>query len=772
MTKPSYTGADIRVLEDIEAIRTRPGMYAGDITGVAYHLVKEIIDNSVDEFLNDFATAVWVSYDSSLNQVTIVDNGRGLPVDIHPDVGIPTMEVLVTKSHAGGKFSDGSSGYKQSSGLNGVGLKVVNALSKKFRIISIRNGYQYEIQYEEGVKTQDFTKTKQKDYKHIEHGTVVELIPSEQVLGGYHQLDPKQLDTDMYNRSFINGNLEIHLTIDGVEKVYHHPEGIVDLLKLDEANFFSPMYHFKEHDADRGNTFEVALAYVNSSDTEIIGYANGIQLFNGGTHVTGFKTAMGNEVKKYIKENKITARGIKLDDISTEDVISGLKVIINIRYDRAEYSAQTKDKLTSPEMQTIIGKLVREGMHETLTQNPAEFKPVAVRILQFGKGRVKASTYKENMVKASSTSMTLTITKGSDAWSTDRAACELFIVEGDSAGGTIEVARNREFQALMPLRGKSLNTFGKSRTEIVANAEISNLLLIMFGTNDIRTITPDMCRFGKIIILTDADTDGDHISALLVNFFTEFLPFILTDGRLYVGLPPKYSHQTARGEFLFFKDDDDIAKFELNQIKKKVSMEGDLLKKLIRFKLKFKEIFSQMKHNFVLSDEILYRLVYPEDVTSIEDLIKSYPDIYIADDHLMGLHDAQWHDVYLDDTFYNSLDKVASLIEKYLPGFTGYVTYTYKDVTYEHVALYEFYNFLDKDFHYKYNYFKGLGEADADELLAITIDPETRDLIQLGVEDMEEAMSVNEKLFKSTGKARAERRDMMRAYFAEKANHL
>ena len=507
MANNTYTGKNIKHLKGLEAVRHRSDMYVGAIDGALFHMTKEILDNSVDEFINGYATTVTVDIDPEENIIAIEDDGRGLPVDIHPEEKIPTMELLFTSLHSSGKFDNES--FKVSAGKNGVGASVVNALSSYMKIASFRDGYEYSIVFKDGGKIdKKFSKKKSKKPKGYS-GTLIEFQPDPTILEEYAEFDTEEIRENIIERTYSNANLKVVYN-DGKSKItYHNPNGIHDYMdKLVDKPFSDKYYFSKEID---GNFIEVSLCYDNSSNENIYSFVNGLRT-KSGTHETGLKTGLTTVFKKFITDHNLINKSMSIDDISGEDIRSGLTAIINTRLKTPTYRSQTKDDLSNPEITGWMTRIINSEFKPMMEKNEKDFKNISKRIVQFSKSRISASKFKDKIVNVSNNNAGLQFShKFSDCVSNDPSQTELFIVEGDSAKGSVIEGRIAEFQAVMPLRGKPLNSHDKKTVSLLTNEEYEALIKIIFGTTDIPKISVDDVRYNKIIIMCDSDEDGGNV---------------------------------------------------------------------------------------------------------------------------------------------------------------------------------------------------------------------------------------------------------------------
>ncbi len=555
--KPNSYGAEnIRVLEGLEAVRMRPGMYIGS-TGPRglHHLVYEVVDNSVDEALAGYCDniEVWIHED---NSVTVADNGRGIPVEIHPKEKIPTVEVVLTILHAGGKFGDG--GYKTSGGLHGVGVSVVNALSEMTRVNVARDGYEYEMEFERGK-----TKTKlRKLGKTNRTGTKVTFWPDADIFTETTEYDYDTLADRFREMAFLNKGLKITLHDERVKddegkpktEVFRAQGGIVDYVKyLNEGKetLNKPIY-FEAENAD--GEVEVALQWSNAYSSNVMSFANNINTTEGGTHLDGFKHAITKTINDYARAKGLLKE--KDSNLSGEDAREGLAAVISVKLRNPQFEGQTKTKLGNTEIRGLVSNAINKGLAEFLEENPTPAKRIINKATQALKAREAARKAREATRRKNVLDSFALPGKLADCSSKDASLSEIFIVEGDSAGGSAKQARDRKFQAILPLRGKILNVERAGLHRSLSSDTISSLITAI-GTNIGDDFDADKARYHRIIIMTDADVDGAHIRCLLLTFFYRYMPELIARGYIYIAQPPLYglkkknSHSTKVEKYVF-----------------------------------------------------------------------------------------------------------------------------------------------------------------------------------------------------------------------------
>lgn len=533
-----YDGSDIQVLEGLEAVRKRPGMYIGS-TGPRglHHLVYEVVDNAVDEALAGYCDTieVWIHAD---NSISVDDNGRGIPVDKHPKEKIPTVEVVLTILHAGGKF--GGEGYKVSGGLHGVGVSVVNALSTKVEVQVRRDGKAYEIDFDHGK-----TKTKLHEVGPAKNtGTKVTFWPDPDIFTETTTYDYDVLAARFREMSFLNKGLKIILHDERVTDADGNPRtevfqalgGIVDFVKFlnDGKETLNKPVYFEAENAD--GTVEVALQWSSSYSTNsVLAFANNINTHEGGTHMDGFKQAITRTINDYARAKGLLKE--KDSNLSGEDAREGLAAIISVKLHDPQFEGQTKTKLGNTEIRPLVQNAVTQGLAEYLEENPTPAKRIIGKATQALKAREAARKAREMTRRKNVLDSFSMPGKLADCASKDASQSEIFIVEGDSAGGSAKQARDRKFQAILPLRGKILNVERAGLHRSLSSDTISSLITAI-GTNIGEDFDAEKARYHRIIIMTDADVDGAHIRCLLLTFFYRYMPELINLGYIYIAQPP------------------------------------------------------------------------------------------------------------------------------------------------------------------------------------------------------------------------------------------
>lgn len=543
-----YGGGEIKVLEGLEAVRVRPGMYIGSTSSTGlHHLVWEIVDNAVDEAMAGFCSKIEVTVHGD-NSITVVDNGRGIPVDMHPVKKIPTLEVVMTILHAGGKFDN--SAYKVSGGLHGVGVSVVNALSKKMVVQVARDGKIYEMQFSRGKTTQKMEEVGTSDHT----GTTVTFWPDEEIFETT-VYDYDILHDRLQQTAFLNKNLKIVLT-DERELSPHAEEfcyagGIIDFVKfLNQGKDIpdglkDPIYlsGASEPDApvERTGEVEVAIQWNSSYSETVMSFANDIRTIEGGMHMEGFRTALTSVINDYARKNSILKE--KDGNLTGDDVREGLTAVVSVKLADPQFEGQTKAKLGSSFMRGLVRKIVSDGLTDYLEEHPKQAREIIKKAQQASKARNAARKAREATRRKSLLETASLPGKLADCSVRDAEMTELFIVEGDSAGGSAKDGRRRDIQAILPLRGKILNVERVGDHRAFSSDTIQSLITaigtgVTNGTGDGGDFDITKARYHKIIIMTDADVDGAHIRILLLTFFYKYMRPLIDAGYIYVACPP------------------------------------------------------------------------------------------------------------------------------------------------------------------------------------------------------------------------------------------
>ena len=544
-------GADqIQILEGLEAVRKRPGMYIGTTsTRGLHHLVYEIVDNSIDEALAGFCSHIEVTINED-NSITVVDNGRGMPVGIHPKIGRSTIEVIMTVLHAGGKFGGG--GYKVSGGLHGVGASVVNALSEACEVTVTREGKVWQQKYSRGNILGDVTQIGESDG----HGTKTWFKPDHEIFETT-EFEFEILQSRLRELAFLNKGIRITLSDkrEGQEKgeTYYYEGGIKEFVNYLNRNkdVLHPEPIYVEGEKD-GIIAEVSLQYNDGYTENLYSFANNIDTIEGGTHLVGFKTAITRVINDYAKKFGHIKESDK--NLSGDDVREGLTAVVSVKISEPQFEGQTKTKLGNSEVRGVVDSIVADGVGTFLEENPAVGKIIIDKALMAARARDAARKARELTRKSVLERSTLP-GKLADCSSKDPMECEIYIVEGDSAGGSAKQGRNRKFQAILPLRGKILNV-EKQRLDRILNADSIRSMVTAFGAGIGKDFDVSKLRYNRVIIMTDADVDGAHIRTLLLTFLYRYMRPLIDEGHVFIAQPPLYKVSKGKKEIYAYTDEE------------------------------------------------------------------------------------------------------------------------------------------------------------------------------------------------------------------------
>jgi DNA gyrase subunit B len=534
-------GADkIQILEGLEAVRKRPAMYIGstDVNGL-HHLVYEVVDNSIDEALGGYCDAITVTLKRD-NSVEVVDNGRGIPVEPHPQYKTSALEIVMTKLHAGGKFDNDS--YKVSGGLHGVGVSVVNALSIEMRTEVYRDGKAYSQTYKRGVPTSAVKKIGETK----KQGTSVVFKPDSEIFETL-EFNFETLSKRLRELAFLNAGIRIVLRDDrgkGREHVFQFKGGIVSFVQYLNENKNSITkkiiyFHSEKEKVD----IEIALEYIDTYNENVFSYANNINTKEGGTHLIGFKSALTRVLNDFLKKEGYDK---KMDQLSGDDVREGLVAIVSVKLSNPQFEGQTKMKLGNNDVKGIVESAAIENLSQFFYENPQTVRKILEKCIQSAQARIAAKKAKDLSRRKNALENNALPGKLADCSEADPAKCELYLVEGDSAGGSAKQGRDRNFQAILPLKGKILNVEKARLDKILSNEEIRTIITAIGTGIGSEEFDIAKCRYHKIIIMTDADVDGSHIRTLLLTFFFRYMPEIIKNNYLFIAQPPLFSVKSGK----------------------------------------------------------------------------------------------------------------------------------------------------------------------------------------------------------------------------------
>ncbi|MGE0444591.1 MAG: type IIA DNA topoisomerase subunit B [Vicinamibacterales bacterium] len=531
----NYTAKDITVLEGLEPVRKRPGMYIGGVGSAGlHHLVWEILDNAVDEAMNGYASNITVTLHADGSSITIADDGRGMPVDKHPATKKSAVEVIFTVLHAGGKFEQGN--YKTAGGLHGVGASVVNALSTELRASIKRDGALWEMVFKRGKPAGPLKKAGPARGT----GTTVYFHPDPTIFPKV-EFDPALIRERLEVVSYIHKGVRVVFEneADGTKAVFQHDEGLADYLKKIVGERSAKPVHETAFvlGRDTGPRMDLVLQWTEATDEHVRSYVNGIPTASGGTHENGLRAGLGKAVRNYIDTHSLSPKGVTL---AAEDIREGLTGVVSIFIAEPQFQGQTKDRLNNPEMMSVVDSAVRPALEHWLNTNRSIAESIVGRIILAARAREASRAAQAEVTRKTATTGRLNLPgKLSDCSQSGRDDSELFVVEGDSAGGSAKQGRDRAKQAILPLRGKVMNTEGMTLAKVLENKELADLVTAL-GCGMGKSFDLGRLRYGRIIILADADSDGHHIATLLLTFLYRHLPQLIAAGKVFLAQPPLY----------------------------------------------------------------------------------------------------------------------------------------------------------------------------------------------------------------------------------------
>ncbi len=744
MSQKEYAAENIKVLKGLEAVRKRPGMYIGDtnVNGL-HHLIYEVVDNSIDEAMAGQCTSIKITLTKEGSAI-IEDNGRGIPVDMHPTEGIPAATVVLTVLHAGGKFDQDS--YKVSGGLHGVGVSVVNALSSKLIMTIYKNGNIYRQTFAKGIpQTElDIVGTTKKN------GTVIEFFPDSEIFETTHFSD-NTLAVRFKELAYLNPKVTIDFKDERVDfhEIYHFEGGISQFVTdLNKHTPLSQVFHI--HDNAEDVDVDVALVYNETYEEKFFSFVNNIKTPDGGTHEAGFRMALTKVITSYIDANA-NARD-KESKVSGDDAREGLIAIVSVKVIEPQFEGQTKGKLGSTYVRAVVNRIVSEKLTKYFEENPTDAKRIMEKVIQAAKGREAARKARDLTRKKDSLSVGTLPGKLADCQSKIPADCELYIVEGDSAGGSAKQGRDRVFQAILPLKGKIINVEKTDIHKVLKFEEIKNLITAL-GCGIEEEFDIERLRYQNIIIMTDADVDGSHIQTLILTFFFRYLRPIIERGFLYIAQPPLYRYKKGKKE-IYLKDERALNEFLIENGIEGADIQGigttDMLS-LLKLVSHYRGVLKELKKRYSLVEVVRF-LVENRDIiglpmeevfTKVDAFLKARGynilnkqinsemlRLYVQTNE--GLEEITIDDDLFSSPFFTEANYVYTKIcERDLSIFQG------KDL----IELLESIEDGAKKGAYIQRY-KGLGEMNPEQLWETTMDPQNRRLVKVALENIETADAI------------------------------
>ena len=764
-----YDASSIKILRGLDAVRKRPGMYIGDTddgTGL-HHMVYEVLDNSIDEALAGYCNKIIVSINKD-GSVSVLDNGRGIPVGIHPEEGRSAAEVVMTDLHAGGKFDQNS--YKVSGGLHGVGVSVVNALSDWLKLTIWRDGHEHYVEFKDGVAVEPLKVVA--DCEESKTGTEVTFFPSSEIFSNI-EFDYTTLERTIREKAFLNSGVRIELKdLRNEEEIkdntFHYEGGLVEFVNfVDKAkeHLHQPLYIVGKDD-DKGISFELALCWNDGYNENIICFTNNIRQRDGGTHLAGLKNALTRAVNNYV-ETQESFKKLKME-LTGDDIREGLTAILSVKVPDPKFSSQTKDKLVSSEVRPVVENNTVNSLSKYFEENPIDSKVIIEKAFEGARARIAARKARELTRRKGALDIANLPGKLADCQEKDPAKSEVYIVEGDSAGGSAKSGRDRRYQAILPVFGKVLNT-EKSRFDKVISSEKMGMLITALGTGigkedfDINKL-----RYHKIVLMADADVDGSHIRTLFMTFFYRHMPQIIENGYLYIAQPPLYKVKKGNSE-LYIKNETAFAEYIIkNAINEAVlkygnnTLSGDKLDEYIVKVNHFVNLLKNLSRfmNIDVLEAIAYSGAFDMKIFEDNDLLNEKAKLIVNRlNQLKTDIDIHW-DYEIDYTTELKITKTHKGVKtEYLINqklftkpesielgkhqnevesiFTNQIIFEKKEDIYNINTPIELINIINQvgQKGISIQRFKGLGEMNAEQLWETTLNPENRTLLRVTIED-------------------------------------
>lgn len=740
METKNYGESNIKVLKGLEAVRKRPGMYIGDTNvGGLHHMIYEVVDNSIDEAMAGYCTHIEVEITNE-GSCIVRDNGRGIPVGIHPTEKIPTLTVVLTVLHAGGKFDKDT--YKVSGGLHGVGVSVVNALSKKLVAVVERDGQMYRQEFAAGIPTSDFEVIGQSN----KTGTTIEFFPDDTIFE-VTAFDYEILAKRFKELAYLNPKITIDFkdNREGKAESFHFDGGISQFVSdMNTKEALTKVIAFNTDEEDVN--VEIALMYNDTYSENLLSFVNNIKTPDGGTHEAGFRMGLTRVITNYVEAN--AAAREKDSKITGDDVREGLIAVISVKVPEPQFEGQTKGKLGSSYVRPIVNKATFEYLTKYFEENPIEAKAIMAKALMAARGREAAKKARELTRKKEGLSVGTLPGKLADCQSKDPSECEIYLVEGDSAGGSAKQGRERAFQAILPLRGKILNVEKARLDKILKSEEIKNMITA-FGTGIGDEFDLSKLRYHKIIIMTDADVDGSHIQTLLLTFFFRFMNALVENGHIYLAQPPLYRYKKGQKKEIYLKDEKALNEYLIETGIESSSFEGvglNDLKEFLKIVAAYRSVLKDLEKRFSIISVVRYLI-------ENKDIVRNDNEKLFA--IIKGFLEKQGHNIlnsYVNESEIRIFVQTENGLDELIINEGLFTNPLYEEAAfiYEKIKERDFdlgkdiLEFLDeieknaKKGAYIQRY-KGLGEMNPDQLWDTTMDPSNRRLLQISINDAQSA---------------------------------
>lgn len=737
-----YLADKIQVLKGLEAVRKRPGMYIGDtnINGL-HHMIYEVVDNSIDEAMAGFCRNIKITL-TDKGSAIIEDDGRGIPVDIHPTENIPAATVVLTILHAGGKFDKDT--YKVSGGLHGVGVSVVNALSSKLIMKIYKNNKIYKQEFEKGKPTTELEiigDTKK-------HGTAIEFFPDPEIME-VTEFDSNILIRRFKEMAYLTHGIHIHFKDerDGSDITFYFEGGLSQFIEdINKKQFVTQIISFEAIENDYDSEIEIALAYNEGYDEKVLSFVNNIRTPDGGTHESGFRIGLSRAILNYIEVNANSRE--KDVKVLGDDVREGLLAVVSAKIMEPQFEGQVKGKLSSSFVKGIVQKLTYEKMSKFFEENPNQAKLIMQKVLVAARGREAAKRARDLTRKDNKISVSTLPGKFADCQSKNPSECEIYLVEGDSAGGSAKQGRDRRFQAILPLRGKILNV-EKSRLDTILKSEEIKNMITAFGCGIGDEFNVEKLRYHKIIIMTDADVDGSHIQTLLMTFFYRYFKPLVQEGYIYIAQPPLYKYKKGKKE-VYLKDDKALSDFLIENGIEHFNFKGignNELIKILKLIALYRQLIQDLEKRYAIQYILRYLVENELDTHNLDTLLTNIEEYLLNNgynvlkkqiDSISIIINVQTHlgiteikvtrNIFHDNNFKECKRIFKKIKDRELEFLNG------KDII---ASLEEIEEATRKKG--DISRYKGLGEMNKEELWDTTMSPHNRTLVQVKIEDDEMA---------------------------------